>query len=54
MYRVDPDWILILDVYAKKTRKISDEVIKRCQDRLRRYDEVVNAAQQQSRKPRAD
>lgn len=44
MYRADPDAILVLDVYAKKTRKIPDEVIKRCQVRLKRYDAAVKAA----------
>jgi phage-related protein len=38
MYRIDADAVLILDVYPKKTRKIPDEVIRRCRDRLKRYD----------------
>jgi phage-related protein len=38
MYRIDPDAILILDVYPKKTRIIPDEVFHRCKDRLKRYD----------------
>ena len=38
MYRVDDDAILILEVYAKKTRKIPDEVIARCKKRLQNYD----------------
>ena len=50
MYRIDPDAILILEVYAKKTPKIPDEVIERCQDRLKRYDEAVKAAKKQSGK----
>jgi phage-related protein len=44
MYRVDSDAILVLEVYPKKTRKIPDEVTKRCKDRLKRYDEVIRAA----------
>jgi len=44
MYRIDPDAIVVLEVYAKKTRKIPDEVIDRCQMRLAKYDEAVNAA----------
>ncbi len=44
MYRADSDAILVLEVYSKKTRKIPDEVIKRCKDRLSRYDEAVKAA----------
>ena len=38
MYRIDADAVLVLDVYPKKTRKIPDEVIRRCGDRLKRYD----------------
>jgi len=41
MYRIDADAVLILDVYPKKTRKIPDEVIRRCRDRLKRYDTTV-------------
>jgi phage-related protein len=41
MYRVDVDAIVILDVYAKKTPKIPDEVIHRCQSRLKRYDAAI-------------
>jgi phage-related protein len=41
MYRVDADAVLILEVYAKKTRKIPSEVIKRCQERLKHYDAVI-------------
>ena len=50
MYRIDPDAVLILEVYAKKTRKIPDEVIERCRNRLKRYDEAVKAIQRQSGK----
>ncbi len=44
MYRIDSDAILILEVYAKKTPKIPDGVIKRCQERLKQYDAAVKAA----------
>jgi phage-related protein len=44
MYRADADAVLILEVYSKKSRKIPDEVIKRCKDRLKLYDEAVRAA----------
>ena len=44
MYRADTDAVLVLEVYSKKTRKIPDEVIRRCQDRLKRYDAAVQAA----------
>jgi phage-related protein len=41
VYRVDTDAILILEVYAKKTRKIPGEVTERCRHRLQRYDEAA-------------
>ena len=44
MYRIDSDAILILEIYSKKTRKIPDEVIQRCQQRMKQYDEAVKAA----------
>jgi phage-related protein len=44
LYRVDSDAILILEVYAKKTPKISAEVIDRCQARIRRYDSATRTA----------
>ena len=50
MYRIDADAVLILDVYPKKTRKIPDEVIERCQQRLRQYDAAVAAAVKQTEK----
>lgn len=48
MYRIDLDAILILEVYAKKTQKIPNEIIERCQERLKRYDGAVKAAQKPS------
>jgi phage-related protein len=44
MYRVDPDAVLVLEGYAKKTRKIPQEVIDRCKRRLKDYDETVKKA----------
>jgi len=44
MYRVDPDAVLVVDVYSKKTRKIPDEVLERCKQRLKQYDAMVKAA----------
>jgi phage-related protein len=38
MYRVDPTEVLILEVYAKKTRKIPDRIIGLCKKRLKDYD----------------
>jgi phage-related protein len=44
MYRIDADAVLVLEVYPKKTRKIPDEVIKRCKQRLKQFDAAVKAA----------
>jgi phage-related protein len=41
VYRVDPDAIVIGDVFAKKTRMTPREVIDRCQRRLEVYDRAA-------------
>jgi phage-related protein len=38
IYRIDPDAIVIIDVFAKKTNKTPKEVIDICKQRLKRYD----------------
>ena len=38
VYRVDPDAVVILDVFAKKTRKTPISVVQACRRRLRDYD----------------
>ena len=38
IYRVDPDAIIILEVFSKKTRRTPEEVIDTCIHRLRAYD----------------
>jgi phage-related protein len=50
MYRVDPDAVLVLEVYAKKTKKILREVIDRCKKRLKNYDDAVKKAKESSKK----
>ncbi|MEX1027731.1 MAG: type II toxin-antitoxin system RelE/ParE family toxin [Candidatus Paceibacterota bacterium] len=50
MFRIDADAILILEVYAKKTQKISDEVIERCKQRFKQYDAVVRMAKKKQSK----
>jgi len=40
VYRVDPDAIVIVDIFAKKARKTPVAAIERCKARLRIYDEV--------------
>ncbi len=44
MYRVDADAILILAVFAKKTEKTPDEIIRICQTRLKDYDDACRKA----------
>lgn len=50
MYRVDPDAVLVLEVYAKKTRTIPRDVIDRCRRRLKSYDAIARAAGPSPRK----
>ena len=40
VYRVDPDAIVIVDVFAKKTGKTPVPVIASCKARLREYDRI--------------
>ena len=39
IYRLDPDAVVIVDVFAKKAQKTPDEVLWRCKARLKRYDQ---------------
>jgi phage-related protein len=38
IYRIDPDAILVVDVFAKKSKKTPKRVIEACQKRLKQYD----------------
>lgn len=38
VYRVDPDAIVILEVFEKKTVKTPKAILENCKNRLRRYD----------------
>jgi phage-related protein len=38
IYRIDPDAIVILEVFQKSTQATPSRVIKVSQDRIRRYD----------------
>lgn len=40
IYRIDPDAIVILDVFAKKTQKTPKAVIQACKRRLKEYDDA--------------
>jgi phage-related protein len=39
LYRIDPDAVLVADIFVKKTQRTPVEAIDRCQRRLRKYDE---------------
>lgn len=41
VYAVEPDAIVILEVFAKKTQTTPKKVMETCRDRLRRYREIV-------------
>jgi phage-related protein len=41
IYRVDPDAVIIADVFAKKTQAMPQPVVALCKRRLRQYDEAV-------------
>ena len=41
VYRVDPDAIVILEVFSKKTRATPQAVIDAARNRLKRYDEAT-------------
>ena len=38
VYRVEPDAVVILEVFSKKTRKTPNAVIEACKRRLREYE----------------
>ena len=38
--RINDDAIVVVDVFAKKTNKTPEAVIKRCQKRLKQYDAI--------------
>lgn len=40
IYRVDPDAIIVVDVFQKKTRETPLSVIANCRKRLREYDVI--------------
>jgi phage-related protein len=40
VYRIDPDAIVILEVFDKTSRQTPQHIIRSCKDRLRRYDSI--------------
>lgn len=43
VYRVDPDAIIIADVFGKKTQATPPPVIAACKRRLREYDAIAGS-----------
>ncbi len=41
VYRLDADAVVIVDVFSKKTRQTTRQVIADCRRRLRQYDELT-------------
>ena len=41
IYRIDPDAIVVVDVFEKKTRETPGRTIRDCHRRLRLYDETI-------------
>ena len=39
-YRVDPDAIVVVEVFAKKTQQTPKDVIQACKKRLKEYDDA--------------
>ena len=40
IYRIDPDAIVIAEVFAKKTQETPKEVIQACKRRMKEYDDA--------------
>ena len=41
VYRLDPDAVLIVEVFSKKTQQTPRSVVENARRRLRQYDELV-------------
>ena len=41
IYRVDPDAVVILEVFSKKSRTTPDDVVQTCRRRLAAYDRAA-------------
>lgn len=45
IYRLDPDAVIIAEVFSKKTQQTPTTIVANCRHRLRRYDRVVQATE---------
>ena len=48
MYQADPDAVVILEVFSKKTPRTPKSVIDVCKRRLRDYDRLVGEGEEQA------
>jgi phage-related protein len=39
--RVDPDAVIVVDVFEKKTRTTPDRIMQECRKRLKHYDQIA-------------
>lgn len=46
LYRTDPDAVVILDVFSKKTKQTPRSVVETCKRRLREYDRLTGAKEE--------
>lgn len=44
VYRLDEDAVIVVDVFAKKSQRLPDEIVRQCRARLRAYDEACRKA----------
>ena len=44
IYRLDDDAVIVVDVFPKKTQRLPDEIVRRCKQRLRAYEEACRKA----------
>ena len=44
VYRLDEDAVIVVDVFAKKSQRLPDEIVRQCRERLRAYDEACRKA----------
>ena len=40
IYRLDDDAVIVVEIFAKKTQRLPNEIIRTCRQRLRHYDEA--------------
>ena len=46
IYRIDPDAIVLVEVFSKKTPATPDHIMATCRQRLRQYDQAARAAEE--------